>query len=155
MSKIIKMQDVWDRRASESIGFEPYMDMYDELIGIVESAKNMFKDMRRAFCAAAEEIGIDPDEFVLDQDVVDETYARTLEWMMPLEDIPDEDPAYYLTWEAHKDGYEYLITVRKNVYFTEENAPLECIALRLHKDAGSRREYYKHREKRWVEWIEE
>lgn len=152
MSEIIKMPDVWDRHDSEAIGFEAYMDRYDELIGIAELAKNMFKDMHLAFCMAADEIGIDPDEFVLDQDVVDETYARTLEWMMPPEDIPDEDPVYYLAWEAHKGKYKYIVRVRRNVYFTEKIAPLEWLVTREKK--GSRMEYYKHDEKKWVECIE-
>ncbi len=147
MAKIIKMQNIFDRMASTSIGFDPYMEMYDELIGIVQSAKDMFLEMRAAFYAAADEIEIDPEEFELNQDIVDETYARTLDWMMPLENVPAGDPLYRLVWEAHKGGYEYDIEARKDGAFADQNIPIDIQISREKK--GSPIEYYVYEEKRW------
>ena len=149
MAKVIKMQNIFDRMASASIGFEPYMEMYDELIDTVQAAKDMFLDMNVAFREAADEIGIAPEEFEFNQDAVDETYEKTLEWFMPPEDMPGKEIFYELMWEAHKGGYEYQITTRKNTVYVDREAPIEILISREKKIAPI--EFYDYAKKKWEE----
>lgn len=152
MAKILKLQNFWDRRASASLGMGPYMEMYDELIGYVNAGRDLFLAMNAAFRDAAEEAGLNPDDFTLNTDYADALYALTMQWLMPLED--DEDPdKYELLWDLTANGYDYEAHAAVNAHDPSERRPVWTMLSRQDKDC--KMEYRNFRDHIWEEDAEE